>query len=355
MTGGVSTSRWGFRLARAMEPGAALGLWTPSSPAPALFPRRYQRAVQAIRSAGIDVVTTETTTGNVGVGVGVGAAHPANLAADLHKLITDERIGAVLCTTGGYTSATVLRYIDWTLVRETAVPVIGYSDITAVLWSLLSQAKLMSFHGPMLVSEWGEWGGPWEYTVDNFRRALNPQLASAPLQAPGVWTDETLWWDEEDTRRRRTQSGGWRCLVPGRAEGWLLPGCAASATHLFGTPYMPGVDGAVLCLEFHTMGPDEVWAHLVQWENSGLLDRISGLVIGRHAGPRAAAGGSRDFDAVVRQAVGDRGFPVLVDVDFGHTEPMLTLPVGCHAMLDATACQLTLLEPATATITRRKP
>jgi muramoyltetrapeptide carboxypeptidase LdcA involved in peptidoglycan recycling len=249
----------------------------------------------------------------------------------------------------------VLQYIDWALVREAAIPIIGYSDITAVLWSVLSQAGLVSFHGPMLVSEWGEWGGPWDYTVANFHRALSPDRAPAPLRAPGFWTDETLWWDKEDTRRRRTQPGGWRSLVPGRAEGWLLPGCAATVTHLFGTPYMPDVDGAVLCLEFIAMGPDEVWAHLAQWENSGLLDRVSGLIIGRHFGPRPAAGGSRDFDDVVRRVVGDRGFPVLVDVDFGHTEPMLTLPVGCHALLDATACQITLLEPSTTPTTRRTP
>ena len=331
-------------LPHALAPHAAIGLWTPSSPAPALFPRRYQRALSAL---GREVVTTPSTVANAGIS----AAHPEQLADELHMLLLDDRVGAVLCTTGGSTCSAVLRHIDWELVGEAALPIIGYSDVTSMLWATLARAGLVSFHGPMLVSEWGEWGGPWPYTVDSLSRALESRLA--PWQPPESWTDETLWWDREDTRRRVEQTGPWRCLNPGAVEGWLLPGCAPTATHLFGTPYLPDVDGALLCLEFTGMGPDQVWAHLVQWEDSGLLDRVTGLVIGRHSGPRASAGGSRDYDAVIRAVVAGRDLPVLVDVDFGHTEPMLTLPVGTRALLDATACRLTPLEPAT--IPRRTP
>lgn len=278
-------NRRGLRLPQEITPGTAVGIWTPSAPAPSLFPRRFERALKALEAEGFPVVLADSATGNAGIG----AAAPAVLAADLHALLAEPRVGAVLCATGGYTSSAVLARIDWALVREAAIPIIGYSDITAVLWAVMSQAGLVSFHGPMPVSEWGEWGGPWAYTLENLRRALHPGAEPVPLPEPGCWTDETLWWDKEDTRRRKTRTGGWRCLVPGQAEGWLLPGCAATATHLFGTPYLPDVDGALLCLEFAGMGPDQVWAHLVQWADSGLLGRVAGLVVGRHAGPKPAA------------------------------------------------------------------
>jgi muramoyltetrapeptide carboxypeptidase len=329
--------------ARPLTTGDAIGVWTPSSPAPAMFPRRYRRAVDAVRSAGFEVVESPAATANAGIA----AADPRRLAEDLHFLLRHPRVTAVVAAAGGYTSAAVLPYIDWDLVRTARRPIIGYSDLTAVLWAVLTQAGLIGFHGPMVVSEWGEWGGPWPYTLDNLRRVLDPLQVPLRLSPPPQWTDELLWWDKEDDRRRTAQPGEWRCVTPGVAEGWLLPGCAATAAHLFGTPYLPDTDGAILCLEFHDAGPDAVWAHLTQWENAGLLDRIAGLVIGRHCKPRAAAAGSDDFDAVVRAVLGRRPIPVLADVDFGHTEPRLTLPVGGRALLDASERSLTLLESRT--------
>jgi muramoyltetrapeptide carboxypeptidase len=345
VNGTMVVNRLGLRVPAAPAPGQALGLWTPSSPAPALFPRRWGRAMEALSTAGFEVVTAASTVANAGVG----AADPRELAADLHRLLRDDRVGAIMGTTGGHTSSTVLRYVDWDLVREAGKPIIGYSDLTSVLWATLSRARLVSFHGPMVISEWGEFGGPWPYTVGNLRACLDPRTAPVELAPPPQWTDESLWWDSTDDRRRTAVPGTWRCLLPGTAEGWLLPGCAPTASLLFGTPYLPDVEGAIVCLEFLEMGPDQVWAHLTQWADSGLLDRIAGLVIGRHFRPRTAAGGSGDFDEVVRAVVGRRNLPVLVDVDFGHTEPRLTLPVGARARLDATGCGLTLLENSTTT------
>jgi muramoyltetrapeptide carboxypeptidase len=44
-----------------------------------------------------------------------------------------------------------------------------------------------------------------------------------------------------------------------------------------------------------------------------------------------------------------RGLPLLGDVECGHADPMLTLPLGVRARLDATARTLETLEPAVAT------
>ena len=38
--------------------------------------------------------------------------------------------------------------------------------------------------------------------------------------------------------------------------------------------------------------------------------------------------------------------PILADVDFGHTEPMLTLPVGLPVLLDHRTKQFSVLEAA---------
>jgi len=126
----------------------------------------------------------------------------------------------------------------------------------------------------------------------------------------------------------------------------LLAGCAPTASLLFGTPYLPDPTGAIVCLEALAMSSEEFYGLLCQWRAAGYLDRIAGLVIGRHYRPRRSPAGRDAFDRAVLAALAGRRIPVLVDVDFGHTVPRPTLPLGVTCELDAGAARLTLLSPA---------
>ena len=50
---------------------------------------------------------------------------------------------------------------------------------------------------------------------------------------------------------------------------------------------------------------------------------------------------------VVRDATAGYGFPVLANVDCGHTDPMLTVPLGVPARLDSDANLFATTVPAT--------
>lgn len=327
---------------RALPARPCVAVWTPSSPAPATFPRRFERALAAMADHGYAIRLGRHAVSDDGLM----AASPRELADDLHDLLKDVAVDAVVCAVGGYTSMAMLPYLDFDLIAECGKPLIGYSDVTALLWAILHRSSMITFHGPMVVSEWGESGGPWAFTVDHFRRALAPWTGPVELVASSTWTEEMHYWDVEDNRPRTAQPGRWRCLVPGAVDGWLLPGCAPTVSRLFGTPFMPDVSGAVLCLEAVEMSPEGFYGLLLQWQVSGYLDRIAGLVIGRHCRPRLGGRGSEAFDRAILQSLGDRHIPVLVDADFGHTEPRLTLPVGGACRLDSEAEKLILTAPA---------
>lgn len=332
-----------FLCAYGATTSSVIGVWTPSCPAAALFPRRLERATSALEEAGFTV----TFAAHARSSDRLVAAPPVELARDLHDLLLDPAVEVVMCASGGYTSLAALPYIDWELVREARKPIVGYSDITSVLWAALARATLVTFYGPMLISEFGEFGGPWPFTLAHFGNVLDPCAGPTVLEAPAEWTDEFLLWEVEDVRRRTAHPAEWRSLAGGSADGWLLPGCGPTASRLFGTPYMPATAGAILCLEGPSLAPDDLLGLLSQWEASGRISDLAGVVIGRHSQPRAAAAGSDNFDEVVRRVFAHYRIPILVDVDFGHTEPRLTLPVGVPARLDADAKTITLLAPAT--------
>jgi muramoyltetrapeptide carboxypeptidase len=132
-------------------------------------------------------------------------------------------------------------------------------------------------------------------------------------------------------------------LRPGSAEGPLLVGCLPSVRQVLGTPWQPSYAGHVLVLETpEDYGPADADRDLTHLRNSGCLDDLAGLVFGRV--PRADEQTRRALHAVFLDAVAPYDYPVLADVECGHTDPMATLPLGVRCALDGD--DLRLLEPA---------
>ncbi|MFE7271831.1 LD-carboxypeptidase [Streptomyces sp. NPDC057623] len=315
------------------RPETTLGLWTPSSPAPAMFPRRTARAVAAVQQAGFGVRVSATFAGLSRAS----AAEPRQLAMDLHVLI-EQGVDAVLASSGGWTAALVLPYLDFELLREAQVPLIGYSDVSVLLWAFAAHG-VPAVHGPMLVSEFGHFEGPFPYTSDGLHNALAG--TEGILRPPTRWTEDNPWWDRDDERELETEPAqSWRVLRHGRAHGPLLAGCLPTVTGLFGTPYLPDTDDRVLFLEDSGMAPDQFLSLFAQWRNSGRLHRLAGLVLGRRSRPAIAPGGYDDFDDALLHMLDGVDIPVVADVDFGHTEPRLSLPLGVTVQIDTDPLRL---------------
>jgi len=163
------------------------------------------------------------------------------------------------------------------------------------------------------------------------------------------WTEEELDRGErEDQTRARSgrASSGWTWLKEGSGEGFLVGGCLESMQHLRATPYWPDLDGAILFLETSEEKPEleRVDGILIDYENMGVFERIRGLLFGR---PMCYEPEEREqLREVILERTAGYDFPVVVDMDFGHTSPMLTLPVGCRALVDANRERFEIVEPA---------
>ncbi|MFI6764187.1 S66 peptidase family protein [Streptomyces sp. NPDC050355] len=330
--------------------GATLAVWAPSSPAPVAFPKRFARGVQALQDDGFAV----TPLSSCAASRGPSTLEPAALAAELHQALLDPECDGVVAAVGGWTLINVLPHIDWQLIGDAAKPLIGYSDITPLLNAAAQRSDLVSFHGPMVISEWGESSGPWEYTRDEFRAvtgAAGP-WAERRITAPDTWSDELLWWDKEDDRPRAPRPGGERIRAvrggPAEVEGTLWGGSLSVLSLVLGTPYADRPDDALVFIETEAVAPDEFAARLGQLRLAGVFDRAAGVIVGRIGRPGTCLSGYTDFDAVLRDIVPGR-LPIAAGYDFGHSTPMLTVPVGGRARLLCTEDaqpRLTLLGPA---------
>ena len=329
-----------------VKPGDTVAIVCPSAPAVAYWPHRVERGREFLHSLGLRTRLMP----NAGARDGFTAGTPEQRAADIHEAFLDPDVSVVLAAIGGYNSNQLLPHLDFDLIAAHPKVLQGYSDITWLLWAVALRSGLRTFHGPALVPELGEFPEVLPFTARSLRAAWFGEDPT-PFSPAEAWTDEFLdWFARADLVRPRTLAlgQGWRVLGEGRAEGWLFGGNLETiAWHLRGSSLWPDLTGALLFLEVSEDAPSpaEVDSYLTDLEHLGVFEQARGLLFGRPL--RYPADQTEALLSVVRRRTERSGIPVVADVDLGHADPMLTLPLGARALLDTSVPEFRLLEPAT--------
>jgi muramoyltetrapeptide carboxypeptidase LdcA involved in peptidoglycan recycling len=283
------------------------------------------------------------------------AQDPAARADDLHRAFADPDIAGVVSTIGGDDSIRMLRHLDLELLAANPKVFLGYSDSTILQMALL-RAGVTSFYGPTIMAGFGENGGLHDYLVEGVRRTLfEPEAQLEWPENRDGWTVEHLAWSEPANQQRRRQlrpSSGWRWHGGPAREGTTVVGCLEVLDFLRGTEWCPSLDAAVLLLETSEDKPPpaRVTYLLRSLAATGELHRLAGIVFGRPGGADLPVDEHLAYDEailrVVREEEGLDELPVVTNVDFGHTDPIWTVPQGIQLRIDPAASTLTLLEPA---------
>lgn len=232
----------------------------------------------------------------------------------------DPECRGILCTRGGYGSARLLEDWTWSTTEELKVSnlkvessnlqpstrkwLIGFSDITGLLWSL-SQCGVSGVHGSVLIS-----------------------LAAEP-----EWSLNRLFDCVEGRPLAPLTGIGWG---GGKVKGILLPANLTVATHLLGTPVQPQLNGVILALEDVTEAPYRIDRMLTQWRMSDAFKGVRGIALGRFSRCEAPKNiPSWTVEEVLRDRLSDLDIPIASDFPFGHEGANAALPVGQPVQLDA--------------------
>jgi muramoyltetrapeptide carboxypeptidase len=241
------------------------------------------------------------------------AGKDENRRSQLAAAWNDPDCQAILCARGGFGTTRILENWNWFSNKEKFCPkwLIGFSDITALLWSL-HNLGISGVHGPVLTT-----------------------IAQEP-----DWSIQRLFDCLEGRPLPPIKGSGWGSGV---ASGMLLPANLTVATHLLGTPMQPNLDGVILALEDVTEAPYRIDRMLTQWRMSGALSKVKGIALGGFTQCEAPANiPSFKVEEVLRDRLGDLGIPIVSDLPFGHEAPNAALPVGVMATLDGEKGTLSL-------------
>ncbi|HEY9699852.1 MAG TPA: LD-carboxypeptidase [Trichocoleus sp.] len=221
--------------------------------------------------------------------------------SQLLDALKDPECRGILCARGGYGGARVME--DWAWFECEPKWLIGFSDITSLLWSFCRQG-ISGVHAPLLTT-----------------------IAAEP-----DWSIQRLFDWVEGRSIPRLQGKGW---VGGQACGLLLPANLTVATHLLGTPVQPALDGVILAFEDVTEAPYRIDRMLTQWRLSGMFQRVKGIAVGRFSQCDPPANvPSFSVEEVLRDRLCDLGIPIVAELPFGHDGVNAALPVSVWARLD---------------------
>jgi len=309
---------------RQLSPGATLGIVAPASAA--ADPQTVDRAIAVLEQLGYQI----KRAANVHKRFGYLAGTDYERAQDLMQMFTDQTVEAILCVRGGYGAARLLPLLDYQLIRANPKMFVGYSDLTSIHCALLTKAGLISFHGPMLDSEFTQEDLP-HFTIQSFLRCL--ASGNRPADIAAGYLGKTV-----------------KILRRGRARGPLIGGNLSLLDTMIGTPWEPSFRNCILFLEDVGEAPyrwDRMLTHLL---NCGRLQQVAGIAIGLNADctdPKAkrAKEYRQTLEDVLRERLLPLKIPIVTGLPFGHVPHNATLPFGARAELDADHGRLSLLDP----------
>lgn len=323
-----------------IKPGDSIGIFSPSSPATFFARERYKRAKNFLESKGFNIIEGSLT----GKSDFYRSGTIKERSDEFNELIKNPEVKCVISSIGGMNSNSILPYIDYEQFAKTPKILVGYSDVTAILFAVYAKTGISTYYGPAVVPSFGELDPFLSLTYEYFKQILIEETELPyTLPTPDIWTEEFIPWDGAE-RPKKGQFNELITLNSGKAKGRLIAGNLNTIMGIWGSEYMPEIkDGDILLIEdsLKDIATEERSFSFLKINN--VFNKISGLIIGKHEQFNDMKSKRKHYE-VLMEVIGKTNIPILAEFDCSHTKPMLTLPIGCRVELDSDEKKLTILD-----------
>ncbi len=266
-----------------------------------------------------------------------------NRVNDINEMFRDKTVKAIICTIGGNHCNQLIKYLDYDLIRSNPKIFVGYSDITVLHHAIFSKTGLVTYYGPCVMTQFGENPKVFDYTWEYFSKVLLEDRDSVLIKPSREWTEELLnWFEKEDIKRERKleKNTGHKWLKSGKAVGFLRGGCVPSINHLAGTEYWNDFEGSIFFIDIPEgeqfgkgLSISSLDSYLADLDNLGVFDKIAGLIVGRPF--HYSAEENLELEKIIFKYTNNKNYPVLANVNVGHTDPIITLQYNSEITLDS--------------------
>jgi muramoyltetrapeptide carboxypeptidase len=235
------------------------------------------------------------------------AGSPSSRAAALMEMWLRDDVDAIVCSRGGYGSNYLLPLLDFEALRETPKSFVGYSDNTSLLLAL-DRAGIVSFHGPMVASD---------FATDRVEKtSFLASLRGEPLDF-SFSTGSCV-----------------HSLVAGDAHAPIVGGCLSVVVTSLGTPWEIESSGKILFLEDVNEKPFRIDRMLMHLLLAGKFRGVRGIIFGEMLGCGDVSAEDESLTQRILRILGGLGIPIIFGFPSGHVlSGNITLPFGIPAKL----------------------
>lgn len=257
---------------------------------------------------------------------------------DLHNIFLDDKIKGALTVIGGFNVNQILPFINYDIIKKNPKVLCGFSDITALFNAIYTKTGMMTFYGPHF-SSFGMKRG-CEYTIDYFKNMILKDEV-IKLKSSKEYSDD-LWFIDQD-KRDFIKNEGMFTINNGTAEGILIGGNLSTLNLLQGTEFMPSLKDKILFIEDDDItGSDffrEFDRNLVSLMQLPDFKFVKGIIVGR---AQKKAQMDRNKWRAIFDKYNLKQIPIIADINFGHTTPIATIPIGgyCKLVADGDTCDI---------------
>ena len=280
--------------------------------------------------------------------------HPEARAQDLMDAFKDESIKGIFCAIGGDDTIRLLPYIDYDVIKNNPKVFMGYSD-TTVNHLMMNKAGIVSFYGPTIMCEFGEYVKMFDYTKQEVENVLFTDCEGYEIESSKVWSNDFVSWNEENINTPKKlipEEHGYETIQgKGRVTGQLLGGCIDVFPMIVGTEIWPSIEewkDKILLLETseEKPSPELITYYLRNLGAQGIFNVIKGIVVGKPQDEKYYNEYKEVYKKVMKEFKCE-DLPILYNVNIGHAYPTGVLPLGTDVEIDFDNKRIHLIDSPT--------
>ena len=215
----------------------------------------------------------------------------------LYDFVKDPDIDLIMFARGGYGAIRLVNKIDYNFINSNPKSFVGFSDVTALLLMIYKNTGMVTYHGPMACSDFGEEEYS-KFTYDYFKKAINA---------------ESLIFE------------GNKIYKNGSVKGIIWGGNLATVSSLCGLDFIPNEDFIFFAEDLNepVYKIDKMFTQLFNIET--FRKHCKGIVLGDFL--------DVDNQEWLEELFYEFSVPTVGGFQITHNKDKITIPIGARAVL----------------------